>query len=121
MLPDAPGLFSTITACPSTLPSASDSTRAARSGLEPAGNPTRIRTVLVGHPEAPAGWGRAEGAMAVKVIATAAAPKVRLCMNLSGGWAWCMHRSRRSFREQYIASRPQNLRAENNHGRHREP
>jgi hypothetical protein len=49
MLPDAPGLFSMMTGWPSILDKGSASVRAAISGVEPPGKPTRIRTGLVGH------------------------------------------------------------------------
>src|SRR6185369_9700074 len=49
MLPPAPGLFSTITGWPSAFESGSAMVRATRSGVEPPGNPTRMRTGLTGH------------------------------------------------------------------------
>ena len=48
MLPDAPGLFSMMTGCPSILDKGSASVRAAMSGVEPPGKPTKIRTGFVG-------------------------------------------------------------------------
>ena len=48
MLPDAPGLFSMMTAWPRILDNGSASVRAAMSGVEPPGKPTKIRTGLVG-------------------------------------------------------------------------
>ena len=48
MLPEAPGLFSTITGWPSALDSGSAMVRAAMSGVEPPGKPTTRRIGLVG-------------------------------------------------------------------------
>src|SRR5688572_22609048 len=48
MLPDAPGLLSMTTGWPSALASGSAMVRAAMSGVEPPGKPTRMRTGLVG-------------------------------------------------------------------------
>ena len=48
MLPDAPGLFSIMTGWPSIFDKGSASVRAAMSGVEPPGKPTRIRTGFVG-------------------------------------------------------------------------
>lgn len=48
MLPDAPGLFSMMTGWPSILDKGSASVRAAMSGVEPPGKPTKIRTGLLG-------------------------------------------------------------------------
>jgi hypothetical protein len=54
MLPEAPGLFSMITGWPSARLSGSASVRAAMSGVEPPGKPTRMRTGLVGQAAGPA-------------------------------------------------------------------
>ena len=48
MLPPAPGLLSTITGWPSALDSGSAIVRATRSGVEPPGKPTRMRSGRVG-------------------------------------------------------------------------
>src|SRR6187402_36020 len=48
MLPEAPGLLSMITGWPSARLSGSASVRAAMSGVEPPGKPTRMRTGFVG-------------------------------------------------------------------------
>src|SRR5690349_20101631 len=47
-LPPAPGLFSTTTGCPSTVLRCSANSRAERSALPPAGNGTKMATVLLG-------------------------------------------------------------------------
>ena len=56
MLPDAPGLFSIMTGWPRALDNGSANVRAAMSGVEPPGKPTKILTGLVGQSANGAGF-----------------------------------------------------------------
>src|SRR5688572_29297857 len=81
MLPDAPGLLSMTTGWPSALDSGSAMVRAAMSGVEPPGKPTRMRTGLVGQAcaKALAGASSAHAAAA----ASAERRRVRLLLAMS--------------------------------------
>src|SRR5450830_1079333 len=84
MLPPAPTRFSTITGCPSALDKGSARVRAIRSGDDPPGKPTTMRSVLLG--QLAGLWARAGRVRPLKVrprawrremeVGMAAAPRI---------------------------------------------
>jgi hypothetical protein len=83
ILPEAPGLFSMMTGCPRARDSGSAKVRAAMSGVEPPGKPTRMRTGFVGQPPLPESFFKLSCAVA-QVVPAPTAIKIIAIASLRG-------------------------------------
>src|SRR5215218_7675386 len=86
MLPEAPALLSMTTGWPSARDSGSAMVRAAISGVEPPGKPTRMRTGLVG--QACCASALAEGSKLPAARPRAERRRVLLMLLLVRMWCW---------------------------------